>query len=204
MANTLLLEVAGRNPFPCFLSLRLLQTLWHTTVTTLGVGVDSFTVALLADVHIDGWPDNDSALKWSVDSIIAKQAVMNTKFAMILGDITQGATVPTFDFAKQQFDRLQTAGIPYVPLPGNHDLWRCINYPTEQDPMIGPSPDSLLPCRVYDSVFASTYSYLESLSNAGIGSIRQWDKYGGHPWNWQTGFFHHIFGSSGSHGVPGT
>lgn len=108
------------------------------TVVNGKLGKDAFTFAHITDLHIgegekdygtegydDAPPAADSGvparrLKEAVDWINANKDARNIAFVIVTGDITDSAEKSEFMKAKELLDALT---IPYIPVPGNHDIW---------------------------------------------------------------------------------
>lgn len=70
--------------------------------------------------------ENDSQaeiLKAVVEKIIEQKNSYNIKFVVVLGDISDTAERSEFLTARAILNRLNDAGIAYIPLIGNHDTW---------------------------------------------------------------------------------
>jgi len=98
----------------------------------------AFTYAQITDLHIgygvgdygtagfdDAPPSGDIGspaqnLRSTVDWINANHESMSMQFVVVTGDITDSAEKSEFMKAKEILDTLQ---VPYVPIPGNHDMW---------------------------------------------------------------------------------
>ena len=62
-------------------------------------------------------------LKIAVGSMNTYKDLLNTKFVVIDGDLTDSAEMSEFGKAKAILNVLNTWNIPWVPLLGNHDVW---------------------------------------------------------------------------------
>ena len=85
---------------------------------------DDFSIILLPDTqyYADKMADNASntyykQMQWIIDNENQK----NIKFVIHLGDITNNNTVGEWIIADQAHAMLDTAGVPYSMVPGNHD-----------------------------------------------------------------------------------
>jgi predicted MPP superfamily phosphohydrolase len=103
-----------------------------------GLGGKSFRFVQLTDLHIgegmgdygtEGFDDTAPAgdigvsaqrLREAVNWINANKDPQNIAFVMITGDITDSAERSEFLKAKEILDTLT---VPYIPMPGNHDIW---------------------------------------------------------------------------------
>ncbi|MCJ7652216.1 MAG: metallophosphoesterase, partial [Actinobacteria bacterium] len=93
----------------------------HITDLHVGQGAGDYGAAGYDDSPPPG--DVGSAaqnLRSTVDWINANYASMSVRFAVVTGDITDSAERSEFMKAKEILDTLL---VPYVPLPGNHDIW---------------------------------------------------------------------------------
>ncbi|MCJ7745815.1 MAG: metallophosphoesterase, partial [Actinobacteria bacterium] len=97
-----------------------------------------FSYAQITDLHIGrgegdyGTPGFDDAppsgdvglpaqnLRSTVDWINANQGSMPIEFVVVTGDIADSAEKSEFMKAKEILDTLV---VPYIPIPGNHDMW---------------------------------------------------------------------------------
>ncbi|MBN1289509.1 MAG: metallophosphoesterase [Actinobacteria bacterium] len=64
-------------------------------------------------------------LRQIVNWINQNSAIYDIRFVLITGDITDSAERSEFEKAKEILDELD---IPYVPIPGNHDIWPYTKY----------------------------------------------------------------------------
>jgi hypothetical protein len=78
----------------------------------------------------EGYPGNNNQnkfcaekLKAAVDTIIKSKNSDNIKFIVILGDISDTAEYSEFQVTWQILSKLNDAGIAYLLLIGNHDIW---------------------------------------------------------------------------------
>lgn len=107
----------------------------------------SWSFAIISDLHIGrGYPDYDGAsyegagegedyyltkrlekvVDWineNKDKIDCDGIKCPIQFLAVLGDIADTAEKSEFLKAKEILDKLNDAGIPYVPIFGNHDVW---------------------------------------------------------------------------------
>jgi len=99
-----------------------------------------WSFAIITDLHIGyGIPDYDEVgfddggigqdysmtnlLSASVKTIIEQKDFYNIKFVVILGDFADTAERSEFLKARDILSRLNDAGIPYIPVIGDHDQW---------------------------------------------------------------------------------
>ena len=95
---------------------RLLDENWWIA-TAYG---QSFSFAIIADPHVDGTADHLSKFQSAVNYIISTKATRNTQLVFVVGDIAWGGS--NLSVAKGVLDRLNKAGIPYVPLIGDNEV----------------------------------------------------------------------------------
>lgn len=100
---------------------------------------ESFAFAVISDLHVGdaqddfGTPGYDDALsaplggqesvrnsQKTVEKVNALTGRYSIKFVVVTGDLTDSAERSEFAAARRLLDGLS---VPYVPLPGNHDLW---------------------------------------------------------------------------------
>ena len=86
----------------------------------------SFTIALLPDTQTLNYYDTYH-FHDLYDFILERRVSDNIKLTLSLGDITEKNGAAEWVRAKEQFDRLQTAGIGYMVVRGNHDSTEKIN-----------------------------------------------------------------------------
>ena len=99
-----------------------------------------WSFAVITDLHIgyctpdydgtgfdDGGAGEDyyitELLRASVETIIGEKDVYNIKFVAVLGDFADTAEKSEFLKAREILNRLNDAGIPYIPVVGDHDQW---------------------------------------------------------------------------------
>ena len=85
-----------------------------------GVQQSSFTVVLLPDTQFYSLIDPATYAK-QTEWIVAHRDALNIKFVVHLGDITDENTSAEWASARAAQSRLDSAGIPYSVIPGNHD-----------------------------------------------------------------------------------
>jgi len=72
-------------------------------------------------IGVDNDYDINAAFSKLYDDILAKKDSKNIQMVIGLGDITENSFTSEYARAKEQFDRLDAANLPYTALPGNHD-----------------------------------------------------------------------------------
>lgn len=124
---------------------------FHITDLHVGRGESDYGSAGYDDSPLpdDGGPPAQN-LRSTVDWINANCAAMSVKFVVITGDITDSAERSEFMKAKEILDTLQ---VPYVPVPGNHDIWPHTDT-TECNTPIGD--------QYFNEVFGSQFDALKS------------------------------------------
>ena len=85
-----------------------------------GVQRSSFTVVLLPDTQFYSLIDPATYAK-QTEWIVAHRDALNVKFVIHLGDMTDENTAAEWASARAAQSRLDSAGIPYSVIPGNHD-----------------------------------------------------------------------------------
>jgi PKD repeat protein len=114
--------------------------------------IPDWSFAVIADPHIgygkpyfDGAPDyygegyedseplpqecNHAATDWldsAVKRIIMEKDYYNIEFVVVLGDFADTAEKSEFFKAREILNKLNDAGIPYIPIIGDHDQWSYI------------------------------------------------------------------------------
>lgn len=104
----------------------MLMTL--STVMTVAGYARTFSFAVIADPHINGDPGQSSKLKTAVDWVIANRDAEDIELLFVVGDIAWGGTRArrNLHHAKEMLDRLNLAGIAYVPIIGDNEIhFRC-------------------------------------------------------------------------------
>jgi hypothetical protein len=89
-------------------------------VVAAGAQRSSFTVVLLPDTQFYSLIDPATYAK-QTEWIVAHRDALNIKFVIHLGDITDENTAAEWASARAAQSRLDSAGIPYSVIPGNHD-----------------------------------------------------------------------------------
>jgi outer membrane protein assembly factor BamB len=90
----------------------------------IGRGFDDFGTATYDDAMVSGQENClTSRLADTVDWINRTYKNDNTKFVVVLGDISDSAEKSEFLKAREILDSLE---IPYIPLVGNHDIFSCV------------------------------------------------------------------------------
>lgn len=84
----------------------------------------TFSFAILADPHIDGIASHTDNLKTAVDWIIANKESKDIELVFVVGDIAwnRPGRKGIVKLAKGVLDRLDNAGIPYVPIIGDNEI----------------------------------------------------------------------------------
>jgi len=103
-----------------------------------------WSFAIITDLHIGRYFDEDygakgigldaidgggqkyfltDRLRKVVEWIIDNKTEYNIKFVIVLGDISDSGEYSELMMAKKILDKLNDAGIPYIPVIGNHDIW---------------------------------------------------------------------------------
>ena len=102
-----------------------------------------WSFAVIADPHIgyripdydgEGWEDSEplpqecnyEATDWLdnvVKTIVMERDYYNIEFVVVLGDFADTAEKSEFFKAREILNKLNDAGIPYIPVIGDHDQW---------------------------------------------------------------------------------
>jgi hypothetical protein len=110
-----------KNPF----SSQFIITLFVLVmVTAYGVYGKTFSFAIIADPHINWIPDHKTKLISTVDWIIRNKNKKEIELVFVVGDIAWGGSRAKRNLrtAKEILDRLNHAGIPYVPVIGDNEI----------------------------------------------------------------------------------
>ncbi len=85
---------------------------------------DTFSFAIVADPHIDGNVDHETALRIAVQWIIDNKESRDIELVFIVGDIAWGAAgeLRNLQIAKEILDALTDAGVLYVPVMGDNEV----------------------------------------------------------------------------------
>ena len=198
--------VAGLCMASGLLSSRVTAAIRIDPVEDIGVGSQSFLVAVINDLHC-----NTANIDVAVDSINARDSVM---FTMVDGDLTNCADPrpdSEFDYVLSHLSRLSK---PWIPIPGNHDM--VFNYWDEGEQRwreaetVGPAPDYLFETRAYHQKLEPWYLHLDSIQaeSIGIDSLVQdpthyWN-YAAADWGGLHGYdiFHNFAFKAGPPGSP--
>jgi len=145
-----------------------------------GAGLECFRFAILTDTHADQNAAENSSVREGVNAVIQINNDTNPRndvsFVVILGDLIRGETRDDgtwkgetdyrleYEQVKAELERLELpppegAGVHYIPLIGNHDVWfnfddYTINdappdYPEELfAEFFGPQFDELRNCKI--------------------------------------------------------
>lgn len=130
---------------PFTVTLRVTDDRGATSSAQTSVTVKRFwSFAIITDIHMGyGIPDfgeegyendgngQDYWLTTRLKNTVEKIKSLNTdnnndyyiRFVVVLGDIVDTAEESEFKKAKEILDRLNDAGIPYIPIFGNHEAW---------------------------------------------------------------------------------
>ncbi len=85
---------------------------------------DPFSIVILPDTQF--YTSGNSNMQrrfWSqVDFIVSNRATLNIQLVLHEGDVTDSNTPPEWVVASNCMSRLDTAGIPYAVVVGNHDM----------------------------------------------------------------------------------
>jgi hypothetical protein len=87
---------------------------------------ETFSFAIIADPHIDGKVDHQSKFISAVDWIISNKDKKDIELVFVLGDIAWGGyrSKRNLKIAREILDRLNHAGIPYIPVIGDNEIQR--------------------------------------------------------------------------------
>jgi hypothetical protein len=93
--------------------------------TSAGYG-ETFSFAIIADPHIDGNVDHQAKLISAVDWIISNKDKKDIQLVFVVGDIAWGGyrSDRNLKTAQAILDRLNHAGIPYIPVIGDNEIQR--------------------------------------------------------------------------------
>lgn len=127
----------------------------NTTVPSPAVAKPLFKFMLLADSHSD-----NINLEKAINQ--AKQSYPDLKFIIGLGDYTEVGTIDELTNAKLKLD---SSGLRYFLIPGDHDLWDCRNR-------------SFLPTACFSQVFGPPFQTF-TLENFRFILIYNSDNYAG-------------------------
>lgn len=94
-------------------------------ITSAGYG-ETFSFAIIADPHIDGNVDNKAKFINAVDWIISNKDKKDIKLVFVVGDIAWGGyrSERNLRIARAILDRLNHAGVPYIPIIGDNEIQR--------------------------------------------------------------------------------
>jgi hypothetical protein len=117
--------IFGRKMFrKCFKTQLALAAL-VTLTASAGYG-ETFSFAIIADPHIDGNVDNKAKFISAVDWIISNKDKKDIELVFVVGDIAWGGyrSDRNLRTARAILDRLNQAGVPYVPVIGDNEIQR--------------------------------------------------------------------------------
>jgi hypothetical protein len=85
---------------------------------------EAFSFAVIADPHINGNPDHKAKFEIVVDWLISNKDSRDIELVFVLGDIAWGGPKGNrnLPIAKAILDRLNDAGIPYIPIIGDNEV----------------------------------------------------------------------------------
>ena len=109
-----------------FSSQSVLTLLALVILTTSPGYSETFSFAIIADPHIDGSVDHKAKFITAVDWIIGNKDDKDIKLVFVLGDVAWGGSRANRNLriAREILDRLNNAGIPYIPLIGDNEVQR--------------------------------------------------------------------------------
>ncbi|MHC4170687.1 MAG: metallophosphoesterase family protein [Planctomycetota bacterium] len=95
-----------------------------SVMTTAAAYGRTFSFAVIADPHISGNPGQNAKLKTAIDWIIGNRDGENIELVFVVGDIGWGGPRARRNLkqAKEMLDRLDGAGIAYVPVIGDNEI----------------------------------------------------------------------------------
>lgn len=85
---------------------------------------ETFSFAVIADPHISGSPDNRAKFETAIDWIVSNKESKDIELTFVLGDIAWGGPRGNRNLAvaKEILDRLEDAGITYIPVIGDNEV----------------------------------------------------------------------------------
>ncbi len=85
---------------------------------------ETFSFAVVADPHISGSADNKAKFKTAIDWIIGNKDAKDIELVFVVGDIGWGGPRANrnLKLAKDMLDRLDRAGITYLPIIGDNEV----------------------------------------------------------------------------------
>jgi hypothetical protein len=115
------------NTVKSFFSIEFVLMLTAMVIMTTSAGYgETFSFAIIADPHIDGNMDNKAKLISAVDWLISNKEKKDIELVFIVGDIAWGGyrSNRNLKIVRAIFDRLNNAGIPYIPVIGDNEIQR--------------------------------------------------------------------------------
>jgi hypothetical protein len=85
---------------------------------------DKFSFAIMADPHLNGNADRRAKFEDAIDWVIKEKDINDIELVFVLGDIAWGGDKRNrnLPIAKAILDRLNNAGIPYIPIIGDNEV----------------------------------------------------------------------------------
>ena len=107
-----------------FLSQSVLTLLALVILTTTSGYGETFSFAIIADPHIDGSVNRKAKFIAAVDWIIGNKDDKDIKLVFVVGDVAWGGSRANrnLGIAREILDRLNNAGIPYIPIIGDNEI----------------------------------------------------------------------------------
>jgi len=95
-----------------------------SVMTVAGAHGNTFSFAVIADPHLCGAPERAARLKTAIDWIIGERDARDIELVFVVGDIGWGGSGRnrSLRVAKGMLDRLDSAGILYVPVIGDNEV----------------------------------------------------------------------------------
>jgi hypothetical protein len=138
-------------------------------VEDIGVGTQSFLVAIMNDLHV-GDSNGIINLRVAVDSINDRHAANDSVlFVMVNGDLTNGSDTTAGGQYDSAIAALKDLDAPFVPLMGNHEV--VYQWGGSEADTVGPAPDSMFVTRSYHQEMDSWYVKLAAGNSAPIESL---------------------------------
>lgn len=93
-------------------------------IATSCVHGETFSFAVLSDPHLNGDVDRKAKFETAIDWIISNRINKDIELVFVLGDIAWGRSGENrnLKIAKEILDRLNHAGIPYIPIIGDNEV----------------------------------------------------------------------------------
>ena len=129
-----------------FSKLRLVLAIFFALLTASTGICETFSFAIICDPHVDGTPSHKTGLEEAVNWIAANRQKKDIRFVFVLGDIAWGSSEGKKNIltARKILDKLNTASIPYIPMPGDNE----IEYGAQKD---------------FNDIFADQYKHLQGI-----------------------------------------